>query len=65
VQATYDDIYAPGWSASTADWVPHPDLTSKLVSATGTYSFPVTAIRVVQTGTGVTSFAVIQAGSGN
>lgn len=59
VQHTFDD---PDGSTVTA--FSHPDATSKTTSTDGNYAFPVRAVRVSQTGTGVTRFVIIQAGCG-
>jgi hypothetical protein len=60
VQYTFDDIFAPGFDPATADWVNHASLTAQVADADSNIAFPVTAIRITQTGTGVTTMTVIQ-----
>lgn len=59
VQHTFDDV-----DGSTITAFSHPDATAKTTSTDGNYAYPVRAIRVSQTGTGVTRVVIIQAGHG-
>jgi len=60
VQYTFDDVWADGFSAGSADWVDHASLSSKTADADSNIAFPVTAVRMTQTGTGVTTMTIIQ-----
>ena len=63
VQHTFDDIYAPGYSAASGTWFNHPNFTSVTATADGNYAFPVSAIRLnVTASTGTVSITAIQAG---
>ena len=62
VQHTFDDVFAPTFDPATATWYNHPTLNAAIADADGNYAFPVTAIKVVVTGTGVVRMTVIQAG---
>jgi len=62
VQHTFDDVFAPTFDPATATWYDHPTLNAAIADADGNYAFPVTAIKVVVTGTGVVQMTVIQAG---
>ena len=57
VQHTFDD---PAVGFTT--WFSHPTVAGETANADGNYAFPVTAIKVVVTGTGVVRMTVIQAG---
>jgi hypothetical protein len=63
VSYTFDDVFASGFDAATAKWFDHASLTAKDADADSNIAFPVTALRIAQTGTGVTTMTVIQAGS--
>jgi hypothetical protein len=60
VQYTFDDVFAPDFSAGSAKWFSHASLTAKTADADSNIAFPVTALRMTQTGTGVTTMTVIQ-----
>ncbi len=62
VQYTFDDVWAAGFDPSTAKWFDHASLSAKTTDADSNIAFPVTAVRLSQTGTGVTTMTVIQAG---
>jgi hypothetical protein len=61
VQHTFDDIWAPGWNPSTANWLPNSGLTAKTASADGNYAFPVKCVRLnIASGTGTVTMTVVQ-----
>ena len=62
VQHSFDNPLADGYSAASATWFNHPDLSSETTNQDGNYAFPVAAVRMNVTGTGVVKFTVIQAG---
>ena len=62
VQHSFDNPLAEGYSASTATWFNHPDVASETANADGNYAFPVAAIRLSVTGTGVATMTIAQAG---
>lgn len=65
VEHTYDDIYAPDFSPSTAVWWSQTSLTTKAVAAEGNYTYPVRAVRlslVAPSSSGTATMTVIQAG---
>ena len=65
VQYTFDDIYAKGYNPATGNWVDHPSLSAKSVSADSNIAYPVMGVRVnVTAGTGTARLTVIQAGGG-
>lgn len=64
VQHTFDDVFAPGFSPTTAKWFDHATLVNKTASSDGNYASPVTGIRLnvtAYTG-GSATMTVIQAG---
>lgn len=64
VQHTFDNPFAATFSPATANWFSNSVLVSQTTSQSGSYAFPVRAIRVNQTaGTGSTSTTFVQAGS--
>lgn len=64
VQHTFDDIWAPGFDASTAVWYTNSGLGAKSTTLDGNYAFPVTAIRLNVTAytSGSATMTVVQAG---
>ena len=58
VQHTFDDPFASGFDPATATWFNHTDLTSQSTSQDGNYAFPVRAIRLNATITGVGSATI-------
>ena len=64
VQHTFDDPFAANFDPATATWFNHTDLTSQATSQDGNYAFPVSAIRLNATITGVGSATIklMQAG---
>ena len=65
VQYTFDDVFASTYSPSSGNWVNHPSLTAKTVTADSNVAYPVNGIRVVlNSGTGSITFTAIQAGGG-
>lgn len=62
VQHSFDNPFATGYSAANATWFSHANLSSQTSSADGNYAFPVAAIRLSVTGTGVANLVVTQAG---
>lgn len=63
VEHTFDNIQAPGFSAASAKWYPHPTVAALTADEDGTYAFPVRAIRVtINSGAGSVRFTIIQAG---
>jgi hypothetical protein len=66
VQATGDDITAPGFTPGGATWYPHTTLASLAANAASNYAFPVTAIQLItNSGTGTATLTAIQAGVHN
>ncbi|HNC23558.1 MAG TPA: hypothetical protein PLU52_05065 [Opitutaceae bacterium] len=61
VQYTFDDVFSPTFDAGTAKWFDHTSLSAKTTDADSNIAFPVMAVRVTQTGTGVTVATFIQA----
>lgn len=64
VEHTFDDVFSPGFNASTAKWFPHATLANKTESLDGNYAYPVMAIRLnvsAYTG-GTATVVVIQSG---
>lgn len=65
VQYTFDDVFAPTFSAATADWRNHASLTNKTADTDSSIAYPVTGIRLVgNSGTGTSTLTIIQAGGG-
>lgn len=65
VQYTFDDVMAPSYITSTANWVDHPSLTSKTATLDSNIAYPVTGVRIRQnSGTGSVVFVIIEAGGG-
>jgi hypothetical protein len=62
VQYTFDDVWASGFVAASAKWFDHSSLSAKAADENSNIAFPVTAVRISQTGTGVTTMTVVQAG---
>ena len=64
VQYTFDDVFAPNFNPSTANWFTHGTLTGKTSSSDGNIAFPVTAVRLNVTPyvSGTAQIVVIQAG---
>lgn len=63
VQHTYDDVWAPTYSAASGVWFAHSTIATKTANFDGNYSAPVTAVRVtIASGTGSVAMTVIQAG---
>lgn len=62
VQHSFDNPLAAGYSASSATWFDHPTINADTTNQDGNYAFPVAAIRLNVTGTGVVKLTVIQAG---
>jgi len=64
VQYTFDDVWAPGFSPSSAVWYSLISMSSKTASTDGNFAYPVTAIRlnVSVYGGGTATMTVIQAG---
>lgn len=62
VQHSFDNPLAPGYTAAGATWFNHPDVVNETANADGNYAFPVAAIRLNVTGTGVVALTTIQAG---
>lgn len=61
LQFTADDPFAPNFSPATANWKPHPSMTSSTISDIVEFTAPVTAVRINQTaGAGSVSATVIQ-----
>lgn len=63
VQYTADDIRADGWSAASANWFNHADLTGVVALDIGTLISPVTAVRMANTDTGTARLTIISAGN--
>lgn len=65
VQHTYDDPFAPGFTAAGAVWFPHTTLVAQTANADGNYAFPPRAISVLMSsGTGTVTLTVVQSGLG-
>lgn len=65
VQYTFDDVFAAGFTASTANWTPHPSLTSQSTTLSSNIAYPVRGIRLnTSAGTGNATLTIIQAGGG-
>lgn len=64
VEHTFDDVFAPGFNASTATWFPNSGLSSKTTTLDGNYAFPIMALRLNVTtySSGTATMTVIQAG---
>jgi hypothetical protein len=62
VQYTFDDVWATGFDPATAKWFDHASMTAQTGDTNSNIAFAVTAVRMTQTGTGVTTMTVIQAG---
>lgn len=64
VQHTFDDVFADGFSPSSATWYNHVSLSASTASGDGNYAFPVVAIRLNVTAytSGTATLTVIQAG---
>ena len=64
VEHTFDDVFAPGFDASTATWFANSGLASKQTSLDGNYAFPVRAIRLTVSAytSGTATMTLIQAG---
>jgi len=64
VQHTFDDVYSPTFSASTANWFSNATVVAQTTSKDGNYAFPVTAVRLTVTAytSGSVTMTVIQAG---
>ena len=50
VQSTLDDVYATGFTASSANWINHSTVAAQSTTQSGNYAFPVNAIRITATG---------------
>jgi hypothetical protein len=65
VQHTYDDVFAPGFTAAGATWFNHSTLAAQTANADGNYAFPPRAISVnVTLGAGTVTLNVVQSGLG-
>ena len=65
VQHTYDDPFAPGFTAAGATWFNHATLAAQTANADGNYAFAPRAISVnMNSGTGTVTINVIQSGTG-
>jgi hypothetical protein len=64
VQYTFDDVWAPGFSPSSAVWYTNSSLGTKTTSLDGNYAYPVTAIRLSVSvySSGTVTMTIIQAG---
>jgi hypothetical protein len=64
VQHSFDNPLAPGYTAASATWFPHPTVQAASTNQDGNYAFPVAAIRLVNNSgsTGKTTLTLIQAG---
>ena len=62
VQHSFDNPFAADYDPDTATWFDHPDVASETTNADGNYAFPVAAIRLSVTGTGVVTMTIAQAG---
>lgn len=65
IQHTFDDVFAAGFSPSSATWFNHPTIAAQTAAADGNYAFPVTGIRLVGNAgnTGTATLCLVQAGS--
>lgn len=62
VQHTFDEAI----NSTPTNWFDHATIASQTATKTGSYDFPVTALRVtVNSGTGTASLTVLQAGISN
>lgn len=57
VQHTFDNIYD---STVTPTWFNHPYVNAVTVSTDGNYAYPVAAVRLTVTGTGVGTLTILQ-----
>ena len=65
VQYTFDDVFASGFSAASANWVDHPSLTAQTATKDSNIAYPVRGIRINNTaGSGTARLTIIQAGGG-
>lgn len=65
VQYTFDDVFAPGFSAASANWIDHPTLSAQTATKDSNIAYPVRGIRLKTTaGTGTATLTIIQAGGG-
>ncbi len=66
IQATVDDVFAPDFNPSTADWLPLAGAFTNLTAGTRLNSgIPVTAVRLlVSSGSGTVVLSLRQAGIG-
>ena len=64
VQHTFDDVTTTAYNPSTGNWFPNDNsnLVNASSSQTGNYAFPVSAARIITTGTGTISATFTQAG---
>ena len=64
VEHTFDDVYAPTFSPSTAVWYSNATVVTQTANRDGNYAFPVTAIRLNITvwASGTATLTSIQAG---
>lgn len=63
VQHTFDDVFAPDFSASNATWFPHQELVAQTDNQDGNYAFAVSAIRLnVASSNGSVTITAIQSG---
>jgi hypothetical protein len=63
VQHTFDDVFAPDFSAANATWFPHEDLVAQTNNQDGNYAFAVSAIRLnVASSNGTVTITAIQSG---
>lgn len=68
VEHTFADIWSPTFDPATANWFTHDNFVSgKTVSFTGSYTSPVTAIRlnVTEYTSGTATMTAVQAGVAN
>lgn len=63
VEYTTDDIWAEDYDPTTGNWQAHADLTNIAATSYGTIISPVTAVRMVNAGTGTAQLVVLQAGA--
>jgi hypothetical protein len=65
VQYTFDDVFAPGYVASSGNWTSHASLTSQTTTKDSNIAYPVRGIRLTTSaGTGTATLTIIQAGGG-
>ena len=65
VEHSFDYSGSSTWISSNATWFPNSGITAKTTNQDGSYSFPVTAIRVQSSAgssTGTVTMTVVQAG---